>query len=100
MPALPPAARSSPAITGWLFVAALMALRLLPGLAQPGMFFDGVTYATISRNLAGGVGDLAHPVFAPGDRGFYDSPPLGFLLEAGFFARWATTTGSRSCFRR
>ncbi len=73
------------AVTGWLLTAALIAFRLLPGIAQPGMFFDGVTYATISRNLASGVGDLAHPIFAPGDKGFYDSPPLGFLLEAGLF---------------
>jgi 4-amino-4-deoxy-L-arabinose transferase-like glycosyltransferase len=77
--------RSSLAITGWLLTAALIAFRILPGLAQPGMFFDGVTYATISRNLAIGVGDLAHPCLVPGDAGFYDSPPLGFLLESGFF---------------
>jgi hypothetical protein len=85
MAALPQADRSSVAVTGWLFTAALMALRLLPGLAQPGMFFDGVTYATISRNLSIGIGDLSHPSFVPGDSGFYDSPPLGFLLQAGFF---------------
>jgi hypothetical protein len=77
--------RSSLAVTGWLLTAALIAFRILPGLAQPGMFFDGVTYATISRNLAIGVGDLAHPCLVPGDAGFYDSPPLGFLLESGFF---------------
>jgi 4-amino-4-deoxy-L-arabinose transferase-like glycosyltransferase len=73
------------AVTGWLLTAALVAFRLLPGLVQHGMFFDGVTYATISRNLAVGVGELAHPSLVPGDAGFYDSPPLGFLLEAGFF---------------
>ena len=85
MSALPPSDRSSLAVTGWLLTAALIAFRLLPGLAQPGMFFDGVTYATISRNLAIGVGDLAHPSLVPGDAGFYDSPPLVFLLESGFF---------------
>jgi 4-amino-4-deoxy-L-arabinose transferase-like glycosyltransferase len=85
MPALCHSNRSSLAITGWLLTAALVAFRLLPGLVQHGMFFDGVTYATISRNLAIGVGDLAHPSLVPGDAGFYDSPPLGFLLEAGFF---------------
>jgi 4-amino-4-deoxy-L-arabinose transferase-like glycosyltransferase len=85
MSSLPQSDRSPLAVTGWLLTAALIAVRLLPGLAQPGMFFDGVTYATISRNLAIGVGDLAHPSLVPGDAGFYDSPPLGFLLESGFF---------------
>jgi 4-amino-4-deoxy-L-arabinose transferase-like glycosyltransferase len=85
MSTLGPSNRSPLAVTGWLLTAALVAFRLLPGLVQHGMFFDGVTYATISRNLAVGVGELAHPSLVPGDAGFYDSPPLGFLLEAEFF---------------
>ncbi len=73
-------------ITGWLLVAALIAFRLLPGLAQPGMFFDGLTHAAIARNMAAGVGDFWHPVFSPADgAGYHEQPPLGFWLESLLF---------------
>ena len=86
MPLFSPPARSPLFVTGWLLTAALFAARLLPGLVQPGMFFDGVTHATIARNLAIGVGDVWHPVFSPADgTGYHEQPPLGFLLESFFF---------------
>ncbi|HEV2972045.1 MAG TPA: glycosyltransferase family 39 protein [Pirellulales bacterium] len=78
--------RSPLTATGWLLAAALIAFRLLPGLLQPGMFFDGVTHATIARNLAIGVGDPWHPVFSTADgAGYHEQPPLGFVLESFFF---------------
>ena len=42
-------ARQYPALAG----AVCLAL-ILPRIAQPGMFVDGVTYAVLARNLAAG----------------------------------------------
>jgi 4-amino-4-deoxy-L-arabinose transferase-like glycosyltransferase len=86
MPALRLSNRSPLALTGWLLTAAIIAFRLLPGLARPGMFFDGVTHAAIARNMAAGTGDFWHPVFSPADgAGYHEQPPLGFWLESLFF---------------
>lgn len=86
MPALRLSNRSPLALTGWLIATAVIAFRLLPGLARPGMFFDGVTHAAIARNMAAGVGDFWHPVFSPADGdGYHEQPPLGFWLESRFF---------------
>ena len=55
----------------------------LPWLLQPGMFFDGVIYATISRNMAVGIGDLWHPAFSATQWAVYhENPPFAFLLES------------------
>ncbi|HEV3417390.1 MAG TPA: glycosyltransferase family 39 protein, partial [Pirellulales bacterium] len=83
----PPRQEHSPlVVTGWMLTGALIAFRLLPGIVQPGMFFDGVTHATIARNLAIGVGDPWHPVFSAADgAGYHEQPPLGFVLESFFF---------------
>lgn len=58
-------------------------LTILPRLLSYGMFFDGVTYASIARNLAEGFGsfwqpyytDIVYPVF-------YEHPPLGLFLQS------------------
>lgn len=57
-----------------------------PSLWSDGMFMDGLYYATISRNLAGGLGsfwqlhftDISYPIF-------YEHPPLGMGLQSIFF---------------
>ncbi|HEX4415031.1 MAG TPA: hypothetical protein VH107_15450, partial [Lacipirellulaceae bacterium] len=54
--------RSAAYITGWLLTIAVIVCRLLPMSVQTGMFFDGVTYATIARNMAVGIGDFWHPM--------------------------------------
>ncbi len=72
--------------TGWLLTFALAVFRLFPGIVQPGMFFDGVTYATIARNMAAGVGSFWHPVFSGGaGADFHEQPPLAFWLESLWF---------------
>jgi 4-amino-4-deoxy-L-arabinose transferase-like glycosyltransferase len=66
-----------------LFTVALFCLTILPRLLSYGMFFDGVTYASIARNMAEGYGsiwrpyytDIIYPVF-------FDHPPLGFFLQS------------------
>jgi len=72
-------------ITAWMLTAALMLARLLPSALQPGMFFDGVTWATIARNMAIGNGNLWHPVlFGPGCD-IHEQPTLAFWLESLLF---------------
>jgi len=50
------------------------------------MFFDGVTYAAVSRNLAEGFGDIWHPYYTdivyPE---FYEQPPLFFFFQSVFY---------------
>ena len=66
---------------------------LFPVVLLRGMSLDGVTYATIARNLAVGIGDFWHPYYtATLLHPFHEQPPLGFLLEGMFFTvlgdRW------------
>jgi hypothetical protein len=50
------------------------------------MFFDGEIYATISRNMAVGIGDAWHPVFSATHwADFREAPPLAFVLESLLF---------------
>ena len=68
---------------GWWFTASLAALLFLPQLMHPGMYVDGLLYATISRNLAEGMGTMWSPYFSevlfPA---FYEHPPLAFWLQS------------------
>ena len=64
----------------------LAAGLLLPGMAAIGTFFDGLIYASISRNLAVGVGAFWTPHFSEGlFPVFREHPPLVFWLQSGFF---------------
>ncbi|RYE24106.1 MAG: hypothetical protein EOP51_08490 [Sphingobacteriales bacterium] len=56
----------------------------LDRVVQEGMFFDGVTYAAISRNLAIGKGSF-WDVYYRGPWRFSEHPTLMFGLQAGFF---------------
>jgi 4-amino-4-deoxy-L-arabinose transferase-like glycosyltransferase len=59
---------------------------LLPRLAHRGMFLDGITYASIARNLAHGRGRFWEPFYtATIYPRFHEHPPLGFWLESLFF---------------
>ena len=62
----------------------VLALFLLPGLvASGGMFFDGVTYSAIARNLAEGVGTFWAPHYTQTTYPqFYEHPPLGFFWQS------------------
>ncbi len=76
----------SAAATGWLIALAGAVWRLFPGVLQPGMFFDGVTYAAIARNMAAGTGSFWRPVFSTGaGADFREQPPLAFWLESWWF---------------
>ena len=65
---------------------------LFPVILLRGMSLDGITYATIARNLAVGIGDFWHPYYtATLLHPFHEQPPLAFLLEGMFF----TTLGDK-----
>ncbi len=75
--------RSPIAVTGWCLTIALLLLRLLPMLFQPGMFLDGVIYTSVARNMAAGEGDFWHPHANAGDTAvWYEEPPVGIWLES------------------
>ena len=71
--------------TAWMLTATLMLARLLPAALQPGMFFDGVTHATIARNMAAGEGDFWHPVLFGPKCDYHEQPTLAFWLESLLF---------------
>jgi 4-amino-4-deoxy-L-arabinose transferase-like glycosyltransferase len=79
------ATRPSAHATCWLVVVSLAASLLIPVLTLRGMSLDGVVYATISRNLAGNMGDFWHPVYTAPPATFYEHPPLAFALESLWF---------------
>jgi len=70
-----------------LFVAlALLLVLVLPRLTSRGMFFDGVTYAALSRNLAAGAGSFWKPFYTETIYPvFREHPPLAFGMQAAAF---------------
>ena len=69
-----------------LLTFAVLALAILPRLAHRGMFVDGVTYASIARNLAQGQGSFWSPFYtATIYPQFHEHPPLGFWLQSLWF---------------
>lgn len=61
----------------------LFCLLILPRLLSYGMFLDGVTYASIARNLAEGYGSIWRPYYTDTIYPeFYEQPPLFFFLQS------------------
>ncbi|MFQ5520747.1 MAG: ArnT family glycosyltransferase, partial [Candidatus Methylomirabilia bacterium] len=62
---------------------AVFALLTLPRVLKVGMFFDGVTFASLARNLAEGKGTfwVLHYTEIVWPR-YFDVPPLGFWLQS------------------
>ena len=64
----------------------MAAFLLLPSMASVGMFMDGTIYASISRNLAEGLGSPWALHFSDGlFPVFREHPPLVFWLQSLFF---------------
>ncbi len=61
-----------------LFLLLIFLDRLIP----EGMFFDGLTYASLARNLAIGKASFWQPFYTGP---FWDHPPLMIAMEALFF---------------
>ena len=69
-----------------LFTLAVFAAAIVPRVAHRGMFVDGVTYASIARNLAAGRGSFWSPSYtATLYPVFHEHPPLGFWLQSWWF---------------
>jgi 4-amino-4-deoxy-L-arabinose transferase-like glycosyltransferase len=61
----------------------LYCLLVLPRLLSYGMFVDGITYASIARNMAENYGSFWQPYYtATIYPTFYEHPPLGFWLQS------------------
>ena len=66
----------------WLAVA-IYCLLVLPRMLSYGMFLDGITYASIARNMAQNYGSFWRPYYtATVAAVFYDQPPLGLWLQS------------------
>lgn len=70
----------------YLIVFSIFLLIVGPALFSDGMFMDGLLYATISKNLAHGVGSfwnlhLTKTLLTP----FHEHPPLAFGLQSILF---------------
>jgi len=58
----------------------------VPRLAHRGMFLDGVTYASIARNMAEGRGRFWEPFYTSTIYpAFHEHPPLAFWLQSLWF---------------
>ena len=69
-----------------LLTLAVGAAATVPRLAHRGMFVDGITYASIARNLAEGRGRFWAPSYtATVYPEFHEHPPLGFWLQSLWF---------------
>jgi hypothetical protein len=69
-----------------LLTLAGCAAALLPRLAHRGLFLDGLTYASIARNMAEGRGHFWEPFYtATIYPAFHEHPPLAFWLQSLWF---------------
>jgi 4-amino-4-deoxy-L-arabinose transferase-like glycosyltransferase len=69
-----------------MLTLAVFAAATLPRLVQRGMFVDGVTYASIARNLSEGRGSFWSPFYtATIYPQFHEHPPFGFWLQSLWF---------------
>jgi 4-amino-4-deoxy-L-arabinose transferase-like glycosyltransferase len=69
-----------------LFFVSLTILLFIPNLLKKGMFVDGLCYATISNNLANGIGSFWSPYFSKTMFStFNEHPPLVFGIQSFFF---------------
>ena len=67
----------------WLFLIGLFLILVSKSLLTEGMFFDGVTYASISRNMAEGQGTFWNPHYTQTlYPEFRQHPPLALGMEA------------------
>ena len=69
-----------------ILTLAVFAAATVPRLAQRGMFVDGVTYASIARNLSEGRGSFWSPSYTASIYPqFHEHPPFGFWLQSLWF---------------
>lgn len=70
----------------WILTITVFIGLLVPTLIQDGMFLDGVTYSSIAKNMANGIGDFWKPHYTKTlYPNFYEHPPLVFGIQSLFF---------------
>lgn len=73
----------------WILALTFIVALILPVLVQDGMFMDGVLYASVSNNLAQGIGTMWFLKFSDlgfaGFATFHEHPPLIFWIQSIFF---------------
>ncbi|WP_082489369.1 glycosyltransferase family 39 protein [Dyadobacter sp. Leaf189] len=79
-------------VLAWIFTISFILITFLPRSMDDTMFMDGVTYASIARNMSIGIGSFWRPFFAhsfwlPYDNHefFSGHPPLQFGMQAVMF---------------
>lgn len=69
-----------------ILTAAIFSILVLPELFKVNMFMDGVLYATVSKNLALGIGTFWQPIYNAfgigGSPYFLEHPPLVFGIQS------------------
>lgn len=69
-----------------VFVFSVFLILLFPMIFQPGLFMDGLMYASVAKNLANGTGTFWSPQFSTTlFPSFHQHPPLVFGLLSVFF---------------
>lgn len=69
----------------WITIAVLIGI-FIPSIVQDGMFFDGVTYSAISKNLSNGIGSYFNPHYTKTlYPEFHEHPPLVFIIQSWYF---------------
>jgi len=64
----------------------LFLIFVVQGLSRPGMFVDGLTYASLSRNMAEGLGHFWDPFYTQSlHPHFYEHPPLAIGMQSLLF---------------
>lgn len=70
---------------GYLFIAGLYLLLILPRVVTLGFFADGMLYAVIALNMAKGIGGFWSPEYIPFVKEFFEHPPLSFWVHSFFY---------------
>src|SRR5687768_14052385 len=70
---------------GWSLVLLIAAILTISFYFQEGMFFDGVTYSALGRNLYLGHGSFWKPYYNEFFSPFYNHPPLVYWLLSKFY---------------
>ena len=76
----------------WKLLAIILCLKILRPLVTRTMFFDGLIYASVARNMADGIGSPWRPAFSQTLFPlFAEHPPLAMWLQAIAFRAFGDT---------
>lgn len=89
---VPPSGQTSGAGLLWKLLAILLCLKVLRPLVTQTMFFDGLIYASVARNMAEGIGSPWRPAFSQTLFPlFAEHPPFAMWLQAIAFRAFGDT---------